>query len=265
MLPNKDLIFRLLNLNRVLLWGSVFRGEGSGNEDNFLNSGCCAGPRFQAGKVPPLSPATSCFSSHLVFQSTTRQTGKQFIFDLGCSPRDSSGISLFGASDVACGEGDRPVSSGARVIDDTSGGYADLLGSNAEGADSVSRALLVVSCARDLALDPVVSTAASPGSRLLRVLVGGHSADHGGCSGAGIAACSSGIERLRRQACCNFRDLVGGLDSLSSHHDGDTNSCWDTHVARANSRGTLHAARSNSGGHVNSYQCTYYSCGEVRG
>ena len=101
-------------------------------------------------------------------------------------------------------------------------------------------------------------------------------ADHGGCSGAGIAACSSGIERLRRQACCNFRDLVGGFDSLSSHHfdrvrsrsvcgDGDTNSCWDTHVARANSWSTLHAARSNSGGHVNSYRCAYNSCGGVRG
>ena len=155
MLPNKDLIFRLLNLNRVLLWCSVFRGESLGNEDNFLNSGCCAGPRFQAGKVPPLSPATSCFSSHRFFHSSTRQTGKHFIFDLGCSPR------------------------------------------------------------------------------LLRVLARGHSADHGGCSDAGIGACSSGFERLRRQACCNFRDLVSGFDSLSSHHvdrvrprsvcgDGDT-------------------------------------------
>ena len=69
-MPNKDLIFRLLILNRVLLWGSVFRGEGSGNEDNFLNSGCCAGPRFQAGKVPPLSPAS-------VFASTVRQTAEK--------------------------------------------------------------------------------------------------------------------------------------------------------------------------------------------
>ena len=111
-------------------------------------------------------------------------------------------------------KGERPVSSGARDIHDTSGGCADvdgeLPGSNAEGADSVSRALPVVSCAGDLALDPVVSTAAAfPGSRLLRVLGRGHSADDGGCSGAGIAACSSGIERLRRQACCNFRDFVG--------------------------------------------------------
>ena len=175
---------------------------------------------FQTGKVPPLFPATSCFSSHGVFHSTTRQSGKQFIFDLGCSPRDSSGTSLFlGASGVVCGEGERPVSFGARVIDDTSGGYADVdgesPGSNAEGAESVSRALPVVSCARDLALDPVVSTAAaSPGSRLLRVLARGHSADHGGCSGAGIAACSSGIERLGRQACCNFRDLVGVFENL---------------------------------------------------
>ena len=77
MSPNKDLIFRLLNLNRVLLCGSVFPGEGSGKEDNFLNSGCCAGPRFQAGKVPPLSPALSfsmrsaahCFSGHPVLMT----------------------------------------------------------------------------------------------------------------------------------------------------------------------------------------------------
>ena len=38
----QESVFRLLNLNR----------EGLGNEDNFLNSGCCAGPRCQAGKVP---------------------------------------------------------------------------------------------------------------------------------------------------------------------------------------------------------------------
>ena len=76
--PNKVLIFRLLNLNRVLLWCSVFRFEGLGNEDNFLNSGCCAGPRCQAGKVPPLSPATSFsvlsgtsrFSGHPVFDDS---------------------------------------------------------------------------------------------------------------------------------------------------------------------------------------------------
>ena len=166
-------------------------------------------------------------------------------------------------------------------IYDTSGGHADVDGelpaSNAEGADSVSRAPPVVSCAGCHALVPVVSTAAAfPGSRLLRVLGGGHSADHGGCSGTVIAACSSGVERLRRQACCNFRDFVGVFDSLSSHHvdrvrsrsvcgDGDTNSSFDTHHARAKSWGTLHAARSNSGGHVNSYPCTYNSCGGVRG
>ena len=82
-MPNKDLIFRLLNLNRVLLWCSVFRGEGSGNEDNFLNSGCCAGPRFQAGKGPPLSPASSCFDRPLVFDCTARQTAKKSNVSLG--------------------------------------------------------------------------------------------------------------------------------------------------------------------------------------
>ena len=118
--------------------------------------------------------------------------------------------------------------------------------------------------------------AASSGLGLLRVLGGGHSAEHGGASGAGIAACSSGFERLRRQACCNFRDLVSGFDSLSSHHvdrvrprgvcgDGDTNSCCDTHGARANACSTLHDARGNSGEHVNSGGCTYNLCGGVRG
>ena len=135
-------------------------------------------PGFRQAKFLLFPLLRLVFPATGFFHSTTRQTGKQFIFDLGCSPRDSSGTSLLGASGIACGEGDRPVSSGARVIDDASGGYADvddeLPRSNAEGADSVSRALPVVSCARDLALDPVVSTvAASPGSHLLRVLARG--------------------------------------------------------------------------------------------
>ena len=130
---------------------------------------------------------------------------------LGCPPRDSSGASLLGTSGVSCGvqdslvERERPVASCARVLDDTSGGHADVDGElpqrNAEGADCVSRVLPVVSCAGGLALVPAVSAAAaSPGTRVLRVLGGGHSADRGGCSGAGVAACSSGVERLRRQA-----------------------------------------------------------------
>ena len=102
MSPNKNLIFRLLNLNRVLLWGSVFRGEGSGNEDNFLNADCCAGLRFQAGKVPPLSPALSfamrsaahCFSGHPVFDDTARQTADKFNVSLVCLDNISSGALL---------------------------------------------------------------------------------------------------------------------------------------------------------------------------
>ena len=120
------------------------------------------------------------------------------------------------------------------------------------------------------------TAAAFPGSRLLRVLCGGHSADHGGCPGAGVAACSSGVEHLRRQACSSFCGLVGVFDSLSFRHvdrahsrsvcgDGGMNSCWDTHAARANSWGTLHAARSNSGSNACSYWCTKNSCGGVRG
>ena len=41
-------------------------------------------------------------------------------------------------------------------------------------------------------------------------------------------------------------------------------SCLNTHAARVNSQG-LHSARGNSGGHINSYRCTYNSCGGVRG
>ena len=110
-MPNKDLIFRLLNLNRVLLWGSVFRGEGSGTEDNFLNSGCCAGPRSQAGKIPPLSPATSCsarscthcFSGHFMRWSSGRNKAKEYEYS---GPRRvSCGETCFsaaGARKVAC-------------------------------------------------------------------------------------------------------------------------------------------------------------------
>ena len=127
------------------------------------------------------------------------------------------------------------------------------------------------------ALVPAVSTvAASPGTHVLRVLGGGHSADRGGCSGAGVAACSSGVERLRRQACSSFRDFIGVFDSLSSHHvdrvrsrsvcgDGDTNSCFVTHDARANSWGTLHAARINSGVMLIRSGVRKNSCGGVWG
>ena len=119
-----------------------------------------------------------------------------------------------GASGVACGvqdslvEGERPVSSCARVLDDTSGAHADvdgeLLERNAEGADCVSRALPVLSSAGGRAPVPAVSTAAaSSGTRPC------------GCSGAGVAACSSGVERFRRQACSSFRDFVGVLDSCA--------------------------------------------------
>ena len=86
--------------------------------------------------------------------------------------------------------------------------------------------------------------ATSSGSRLMRVLGGGHSADHGGSAGAGLVACRSGLEHVTRQACSSICGLVRASGSLSSHHvdhmcsrsdggEGDTNSCWDTHGARA--------------------------------
>ena len=94
-LPKEDRKFRLRILNQVLLWGNNFRGEGSGNEDNFLNADCCAGPRFQAGKVPPLSPASLSFSGHQVLHSTTRQTGKRCIFDSSGNPPYGEEVASF--------------------------------------------------------------------------------------------------------------------------------------------------------------------------
>ena len=81
---------------------------------------------------------------------------------------------------------------------------------------------------------------------------------------------------MTRQACSSICGLVRASGSLSSHHvdhmcsrsdggEGDTNSCCDTHCARANACCTLHDARGNSGEHVNSGGCTYNSCGGVRG
>ena len=71
------MIFRPLNLNRVLLWCSVFRREGTGNEDSFLISGC-AGPRLNAGKVTAQSPAVTVpFWEPRFFQGTTLQTGER--------------------------------------------------------------------------------------------------------------------------------------------------------------------------------------------
>ena len=112
-------IFRLLNLNRVLLLCGVFRGEGSGNEDNFLNSGCCAGPRFQAGKVPPLSPASS---PSLRSGGTARQTAEKSNVFLGCVA--SSAVS--GMPDLGCPplvERERRAASG--VGGDATDGRAD--------------------------------------------------------------------------------------------------------------------------------------------
>ena len=57
---------------------------------------------------------------------------------------------------------------------------------------------------------------------------------------------------------------VGCAHGEHDLHDARTNSCLGTHAARVNSFG-LHSARGSSGGHSNSYRCTYYSCGGVRG
>ena len=116
--PNKDLIFRLLNLNRVL-WSSVFRGEGSGNEDNLFEL-----------KVPPLCPASSrsvrsgthCFSGHRVFHGTARQTAEKCNVFLRCVASSAvSGMPELGCPPLV--ERERPAASG--VGGDATDGRAD--------------------------------------------------------------------------------------------------------------------------------------------
>ena len=88
--------------------------------------------------------------------------------------------------------------------------------------------------------------------------------------------------RLRREAHSRTGNFVVNSLSSSRHvdhvhtrsvgrahgehilHGACTNSCLVTHAARVNSFG-LHSASGNSGGHINSYRCTYNSCGGVRG
>ena len=161
------------------------------------------------------------------------------------------------------------ASSGGGHSADRGGGYG-------AAASSGSRLMRVLGGGHSADRNGASCAAASSGLGLLRVLGGGHSADHGGAAGAGMVACRSGLEHVTRQACSSICGLVRASGSLSSHHvdhmcsrsdggEGDTNSCCDTHGARANACNTLHDARGNSGEHVNSGGCTYNSCGGVRG
>ena len=186
---------------------------------------------------------------HQVLHSTTRQTGKQCIFD-------SSGNPPTGESSIV---------SGAR--DGSRAGFAlDAVAFTAAASSGGGRSA-------DRGGD--YGAAAPSGLGLLRVLGGGHSA-RGGSAGAGLVACRSGLEHVTRQACSSICGLVRASGSLSSHHvdhmcsrsdggEGDTNSCCDTYGARANACCTLHDARGNSGEHVFSVGCTYNLCGGVRG
>ena len=161
------------------------------------------------------------------------------------------------------------ASSGGGHSADRGGGYG-------AAASSGSRLMRVLGGGHSADRDGASGAAAPSGLGLLRVLGGGHSADHGGSAGAGLVACRSGLEHVTRQACSSICGLVRASGSLSSHHvdhmcsrsdggEGDTNSCCDTHGARANACCTLHDARGNSGEHVNSVGCTYNLCGGVRG
>ena len=50
----------------------------------------------------------------------------------------------------------------------------------------------------------LADAAQSSGARLWRACGGGHSPVRAGFSGAGVAACGLGVQRLRRQACSRF-------------------------------------------------------------
>ena len=67
---------------------------------------------------------------------------------------------------------------------------------------------------------------------------------------------------------CDFDSRSSSLCAVTSRPRSvccaRMNSRWNTHAARVNSQG-LHSARGNSGGHINSYRCTYNSCGGIRG
>ena len=217
----------------MLLWSSVFGGEGSGNEDNFLNSGCCAGSRCQAGKVPPLSPATfcsvlsgtHCFSSHRVFDEQTAEKSDVF---LGFVGSDSSGASLLASSAVS-----------GMPLRERRG-----LGPNF-AADRLAE------------LDEPVSS-----ERVHDQLL---------CDGFSGATASCCVPQCGQQEGAQIADVDGGMPvrsaspSLVGARDRHTDSYFVTPQARANSWSTLHTARINSGGHADSCWCTYNSCGGVRG
>ena len=260
-----------------------------------MNSGCCAGARFQVGKVPPISPAS-------VFASTVRQTAEKsnvFFWDVASNtvsgtaaiagredgaPASSVVASLPGALHSADdgADGDftgalmgRATLAGAGHSAD--GGEAGdfpgalMVWANLAGAAHSAGACIAQACGGEHSSVP---------ARSLRVCGGGHSAVRARC-GAGVFACGLGVPCLRRQARSRQRSFVRTSDdsSLSSLHFESLsaahafpfrshpplfgrahgvdvmNSCGDMHDARVNSFG-LHSARGNSGRHINSYRCT---------
>ena len=235
-------------------------------------------PGFRQAKFLLFPLLHLLFSGHQVLHSTTRQTGKQCIFD-------SSGNTPTGGEWGSIVTGGRDGSRAGSALDavtftaaaSSGGGHsADRGGGYGAAASSGSRLMRVLGGGHSADCHGASCAAASSGLGLLRVLGGGHSADHGGSAGAGLVACRSGLEHVTRQACSSICGLVRASGSLSSHHvdhmcsrsdggEGDTNSCCDTHGARANACNTLHDARGNSGRHVNSRGCTYNLCGGVRG
>ena len=263
----------------MLPWSSVFRGEGSGNEDTFLNSGCCAGARFQAGKVPPHSPATSrpvrsgthCFSGHPVFHGTARQTAeKSNVFFLGCLGSDSFGTSLLASSAVSgvpllrarSGPGpnladDRlaerdELASVERVHDqffcDGSSG-APLM--RAGGTDDSSGAPMLESFSSgfDAGMDGELPAAACVSGYVREDSALQVSSSARGREADCARLCGAGVSRLRHQARSRFFEFVGLSDAVSSSRLGHllhSRSLGCGRVNHMNSCFGTHDVRTNS-------------------
>ena len=310
-MPNEDLKFRLLILNQVLLWCSDFRGEGSGNEDNFLNAGCCADPRSQAGKVPPLSPALSfqcvllrILATQFFMTQHDRLHGSRMslVFWAAILLEPLCWHSVLILQRRCCGHAVVP---GSHFADDRLAARGELVSGErvhdllrCAGSSGVP---VLRACGTTLESFGSGCAADVPGDLLAKAGVSGCEREHSAPQVSPAAAVGEHFSlqvasasrkpvaerdqlggpvarRLRHQARSSCLDLRCFSDFVSSSRlghlfpspslvdarVGHMNASFDTHHARVNSW-TLHAARTNSGGHANSYQCTYNSCGGVRG
>ena len=230
------------------------------------------------------NPAVELPADEISGTETAQQTGEQCNFVLGCTHRDSSGASLLGAGGAVCGaedsfvEGEVLVSSGANVLDDTSGAPAhtadvdgELHDRNADVAGGVSGAQQVASFAGGGGAEDVILLEQLRCVRFIPQLILLELVCCGCLVEDTLLIAMVSLEQVLLPAAqvssaLDVRRVAVFANSLVSLicHLTITNSCWDTHAARTNSWGTLHTARINSGGHVNSYLCKYNASVGVR-